>query len=136
MLEKLEQIENTHKELAAQLTVPAIMADALPEYMRCAKAHSELTTIVEKYHEHKELIRGLGETRHAPRKETDPELKALAEEEMPTLQNRPADMRGGSEGVCCCPRIRTTRRTCVLEIRAGTGGDEATLFADGDLPHV
>lgn len=127
MLTKLQQLEGTYQELSTQLTDPAIIADT-QKYMRCAKAHSELTPIVEKFGEFKELSKSIAETHGMIAEEADPELKAMAEEELGYLQAK-LDKCEEDLKELLSPKDPNDEKNVLLEIRAGTGGDEATLFA-------
>jgi peptide chain release factor 1 len=127
MFEKLDQIENKYEELTAALASPAIIADS-SKYQKTAKAHGELTDVVEKYREYKDLKRGVAESKAMLAEESDPEMRAYAQEELTKLEGR----IGGVEEelkVLLLPKDRNDEKNVVLEIRAGTGGDEATLFA-------
>jgi peptide chain release factor 1 len=97
------------------------------KYQKTAKAHSELGEIVAKFREYKDLERGIEDTRSMVREETDPELKAMAEEELGNLERRLAQCETDLK-VLLLPKDPNDERNIILEIRAGTGGDEATLF--------
>jgi len=87
MFERLEQIENKYQELNEALASPEIMSDS-SRYQKTAKAHSEISAIVERYREYKDLKRGISETKTMLAEERDADLKAMAEEELATLQLR------------------------------------------------
>ena len=127
MFERLDQIEARYEELTQALASPEIMSDSA-RYQKTAKAHSEITPVVEKYREYKDLKRGIAESKALLAEETDPEMRAYAEEELAKLEGRV----GGVEEelkVLLLPKDPNDEKNVVLEIRAGTGGDEATLFA-------
>jgi peptide chain release factor 1 len=126
MFERLDQIEVRYEELTQALLSPDITNDSA-KYQKTAKAHSEVAGIVEKYREYKDLKRGIAESRAVLVDETDPEMRAYAEEELAKLESRV----GGVEEelkVLLLPKDPNDDKNVVLEIRAGTGGDEATLF--------
>ncbi len=126
MFERLDQIEIRYDELTQALLSPDITNDSA-KYQKTAKAHSEVAEIVEKYREYKDLKRGIAESRAVLIDETDPEMRAYAEEELAKLESRV----GGVEEelkVLLLPKDPNDDKNVVLEIRAGTGGDEATLF--------
>jgi peptide chain release factor 1 len=127
MFERLDQIEARYEELTQALASPDITNDSA-KYQKTAKAHSEITPIVEKYREYKDLQRGIAESRAMLADETDAEMRAYAEEELAKLQPR---MSGVEEElkVLLLPKDPNDEKNVILEIRAGTGGDEATLFA-------
>ena len=127
MFERLDQIEARYEELTQALASPEIINDSA-RYQKTAKAHSEITPVVEKYREYKDLKRGIAESKAVLAEETDPEMRDYAEEELAKLEGRV----GGVEEelkVLLLPKDPNDEKNVVLEIRAGTGGDEATLFA-------
>jgi peptide chain release factor 1 len=127
MFDRLEQIEAKYEELTQALASPEITADA-SRYQKTAKAHSELTPVVEKYREYKELKRGIEESKAIIAEEADADMRAYAQEELARLEERIA--RASEElKVLLLPKDPNDEKNVVLEIRAGTGGDEATLFA-------
>jgi len=127
MFERLEQTELKYEELTRLLASPEIIGDS-SRYQKTAKAHSEITPIVEKYREYKDLKKGIAESRALLADEKDAEMLAYAKEELDRLEARV----GGVEEelkVLLLPKDPNDEKDVVLEIRAGTGGDEATLFA-------
>ena len=127
MFERLDQIEARYEELTQALSSPEIMNDSA-KYQKTAKAHSEVSSIVEKYREYKDLKRGIAESRAVLADEKDPDMRAYAQEELDKLEARV----GGVEEelkVLLLPKDPNDEKDVILEIRAGTGGDEATLFA-------
>src|SRR5207248_3227284 len=127
MFERLEQIETKYQELNEALASPDIVSDS-SRYQKTAKAHSELTPIVERYREFKDLKRGIADTKTMLLQEHDADLKAMAEEELTTLQAR-LDQTEADLKVLLLPKDPNDERNVILEIRAGTGGDESSLFA-------
>src|SRR5579864_4079249 len=87
MFEKLDQLESKYEELTAALASPAVIADS-SKYQKTAKAHSELTDVVEKYREYKDLKRGISESKTMLAEESDPEMRAYAQEELTKLEER------------------------------------------------
>ena len=127
-LEKLAQIETRYDQLTAQLGDPAVLADQTV-YQRTAKAHSELSEVVEKYREWKGVRNSLEETKAlVEESSSDPEMRNLAHEELAELEKHQAQVEETLR-VLLLPRDPNDEKNVVLEIRAGTGGDEATLFA-------
>src|SRR5262252_5085012 len=127
MFERLHQIEARYDDLTQALASPETINDS-SKYQKTAKAHSELAPIVEKYREYKDLTRGIAESKAVLADEKDPEMRAYAQEELDQLEARV----GGVENelkVLLIPKDPNDEKNVVLEIRAGTGGDEATLFA-------
>jgi peptide chain release factor 1 len=108
------------------LLSPEITNDSA-KYQKTAKAHNEVAGIVEKYREYKDLKRGIAESRAVLVDETDPEMRAYAEEELTKLDARILTVEEDLK-VLLLPKDPNDEKNVVLEIRAGTGGDEATLF--------
>ena len=124
--QKLDQLEKRFDELTQQMADPAIISDA-DQYRKVTKAQSELSDIVAKYREWKKVDDGLAQARPMLQ-EQDPDLKEMAEAEI--AQQEPERLR--IEEVLrflLVPKDPNDDKNVVLEIRAGTGGDEATLFA-------
>jgi peptide chain release factor 1 len=127
-VDKLAEIERKYEALTAQLGEPGVLADQ-SLYQKAAKAHSELREVVEKYREWKGINKGLEETKALLEEaSTDLEMKALAHEELIDLEKRRADVEEQLR-VLLLPKDPNDEKNVVLEIRAGTGGDEASLFA-------
>src|SRR5262250_3377607 len=128
MFERLDQIEARYEELTQSLASPEIVNDSA-RYQKTAKAHSEITPIVEKYREYKDLTRGIAESKAVLADEKDPDMRAYAQEELDKLESRVGQVEDDLK-VLLLPKDPNDEKDVVLEIRAGTGGDEATLFAD------
>ena len=127
MFERLEQIEAKYEELTQALASPEIVADST-RYQKTAKAHSDLLPVVEKYREFKDLNRGIQESKALVADETDPDMRAYAQEELAHLEQRLLAVEQELK-VLLLPKDPNDEKNVILEIRAGTGGDEATLFA-------
>jgi peptide chain release factor 1 len=126
MFERLDQIEARYEELTNALASPDITNDSA-KYQKTAKAHAEIAPVVEKYREYKDLTKGIAESKAVLADEKDPDMRAYAEEELAKLEARV----GGVEEelkVLLLPKDPNDEKNVILEIRAGTGGDEATLF--------
>ncbi len=127
-LEKLAEIEKKYEELTAQLGDAEVLADP-SRYQKAAKALAELSEIVEKYRQWKELRRAIADTKAlVEESSSDPALKTLAQEELAQLENR-QEATEAELKVLILPKDPNDEKNVVLEIRAGTGGDEASLFA-------
>src|SRR5271166_1454149 len=126
MFERLDQIEIRYEELTRALLSPDITNDSA-KYQKTAKAHSEVAGIVEKYREYKDLKRGIAESKALLVDKTDAEMRAYAEEELAKLEARVGTVEEDLK-VLLLPKDPNDEKNVVLEIRAGTGGDEATLF--------
>src|SRR5246500_2833762 len=128
MFERLSQIESRYEELTNALASPDIVNDSA-KYQKTAKAHSEIAPIVEKYREYKDLTRGIAESKAVIADEKDPDMRAYAQEELTQLEARVGQVEADLK-VLLIPKDPNDEKDVILEIRAGTGGDEATLFAD------
>jgi peptide chain release factor 1 len=126
MFDKLKEIEARYGELTDALAKPEVIADS-QEYQKVARAHSELSPVVDKYREWKETSKALEETK-GMLQESDAELRAMAQEELARLEPRLAHIEKDLK-VLLVPKDPNDEKNVVLEVRAGTGGDEATLFA-------
>jgi peptide chain release factor 1 len=127
MFERLNQIEAKYEELTRTLASPEVIGDS-SKYQKTAKAHSELSEIVEKYREYKDLQKGIEESKVMFAEESDADLRSYAQEEITRLQERLTATENDLK-VLLVPKDPNDEKNVVLEIRAGTGGDEATLFA-------
>jgi peptide chain release factor 1 len=127
MFERLDQIEARYEELTQALASPEVIGDS-SKYQKTAKAHSEISPIVEKYREFKDLKKGIAESKAVLADEKDPEMRAYAQEELDKLESRVAGVEEELK-VLMLPKDPNDEKNIILEIRAGTGGDEATLFA-------
>jgi peptide chain release factor 1 len=126
MFERLDQIEARYEELTRALSSPDITSDSA-RYQKTAKAHSEIVPIVERYREFKDLTRGIADSKAMLEDEKDPEMLTYAREELNKLEARVVAVEEELK-VLLLPKDPNDEKNVILEIRAGTGGDEATLF--------
>jgi peptide chain release factor 1 len=119
-------MEARFEDLTRQMADPAVINDA-DLYRKTAKAQSDLSETVQKYREWKTVRDNLDQARQM-RQDPDPDIRAMAEEEIerlePELSNLEDELR-----ILLLPKDPNDEKNVMLEIRAGTGGDEATLFA-------
>ena len=127
MIDKLNSLEKRFEELNALLADPAVFADHAT-YQKHARAHRDLRAVVEKFREYKNILRGIEETKALCESETDPEMRKLADEELAALQEREKECQKELQWLLM-PKDPNDEKNVLLEIRAGTGGNEATLFA-------
>jgi peptide chain release factor 1 len=127
MFQKLASLEERYKELARQLSDPNLVQD-LKRFQKTARAHAELEEIVEEYRRYKSLDAAIRETRQLLHDEEDLELVKLARDELAELEEK-VDVCTQKLRFLLIPKDPNDERDVILEIRAGTGGDEATLFA-------
>src|SRR5882724_9625845 len=123
---QLDQIEVRFEELSQQLADPAITSDG-DRYRKAAKQHSDLSEMVSRYREWKRAEGDIQQAR-SMLAEADPELKDMAVEEIARLEPEKGRIEEELK-VLLLPKDPLDDKNVVLEIRAGTGGDEATLFA-------
>ena len=129
MFDKLLSVENKYDELMTKLGTAEVQAD-VAEYRRSAKTLSELEPLVQKFRQYKSIeedIKGAEELVNG----SDAEMRELAREELKTLEVR-RDALLQELKILLIPKDPNDEKNVILEIRAGTGGDEAALFA-GDL---
>ncbi len=127
LAEKLEQIEARYEELGAQLSAPEVLADSA-RFQRLAKAHAELSDVVGKYREWKQVEKQLADARQMLRDAEDADLKQLAHDEIRSLEARKEAVEHNLK-ILLLPKDPNDDKNIILEIRAGTGGEEAALFA-------
>ena len=126
--EKLAEIEKKYDELNSQLGSADVLADPA-RYQKAAKAHSDLREVVEKFRQWKDVQKSLAETKALLEESgSDAEMRALAQEEFERLKPQQEQIEGELK-ILLLPKDPNDEKNVVLEIRAGTGGDEATLFA-------
>ncbi|HVT19652.1 MAG TPA: peptide chain release factor 1 [Thermoanaerobaculia bacterium] len=131
MLEKLSQLEKTHQELTEKLADPAVLTNR-KVYAETNKALAEIRHVVDLYREYTAVQRHLADTQELlAGLARDDELHALAQEEREELLAKAQRLEGELHRELT-PKDPNDARNVVLEIRAGTGGDEASLFA-GEL---
>src|SRR5437764_1274873 len=127
MLEKLEQIEARYEELTQELASPDVMSDYVA-YTKAAKQHRSLGEVVKKYREMKSLKEEIEGARELLDTADDEEMRELARVEIDTLSAR-LEQTESDLKLLLIPTDPNDEKNVILEIRAGTGGDEATLFA-------
>ncbi len=127
MLEKLESVKENFKELTDKLTNPEVIANQA-EFQRLAKKRSEMESIVNAYDEYTSMLKKLKDAESMVEIETDPELKELAELEVSELKPQIEKMEGQLK-LLLIPKDEDDQKNTIFEIRAGTGGEEAALFA-------
>jgi len=127
MFNKLNGVEERFGQLEALLSDPSVLQDR-GAYQKYAREHSELTEIVAAYREHKAIDQELNESLELL-KDNDPEMKSLAKEEVERLSAEKEQLELKLKQLLI-PKDPLDAKNVLLEIRAGTGGDEAGLFAN------
>lgn len=130
LITRLEEIEKSYKELETKLSDPAVLADQA-EFRRLAKTRHQLETTVDAYHQWQEIDNELSGAQEILRTESDKELREIAEVEIDTLK-RKSDELTEQLKIMLLPKDPNDEKDIMVEIRAGAGGDEASIFA-GDL---
>lgn len=130
MFAKLQEVEDRYEELGRRLADPEVISDH-HEYQRAAKAHSDLSEIVTKYRELKDARKQIGETEELLGEQIEDELKRMAQTELDDLKSR-LETLSQELKVMLLPQDPNDEKDVIVEIRAGTGGEEAGLFV-GDL---
>jgi peptide chain release factor 1 len=130
MLDKLEAIYTRYKEIEEQMNDPQVTAD-MKRYVKLSKDYKDLQPVVKAYHEYKALLDTISECKELLDSEKDPELREMAKEELVAAQERKEPMEDDIR-LLLIPADPQDSKNAVVEIRGGTGGDEACIFA-GDL---
>ncbi|RKY84705.1 peptide chain release factor 1 [candidate division KSB1 bacterium] len=130
MIKKLENIKEHYEKITEELGKMEVISDQ-KRYIKLSKEHSELTPIIEKYNEYKETLNNILEDEKILKESSDSELKELAKVEIEELMEKQESIENELKYLLL-PKDPDDSRNVIMEIRAGTGGDEAGLFA-GDL---
>jgi peptide chain release factor 1 len=126
MLDKLNAVERRYGELTSLLADPGVQGDAA-EYRKHARALADIEPLVERYREYKDVLGHIEQAEELLRS-SDADMRALAQEELSTLDARRDGLLQDLK-LLLVPRDPNDEKNVLLEIRAGTGGDEAALFA-------
>jgi peptide chain release factor 1 len=130
LFEKLDHIESRYEEMTQQLSSPEVLSDSA-RYQKLAKTHAEMAEMVAKYREWKEIEKGLQGAKQLLVESDDPEMKQMAHDEEHALEARHEIVERELK-LLLIPKDPNDEKNVIVEIRAGTGGDEASLFA-GEL---
>jgi peptide chain release factor 1 len=126
MFAKLENLERRFADLERQLSSPDIVTDQ-DRYRKLTKAHADLRDVVDVFKKYKAQRAQLGESK-AMQNDPDPEIRDMAFEEARDLEKSMEDLERELK-ILLLPKDPMDEKNSILEIRAGTGGDEAALFA-------
>ena len=126
MFGKLEEIEEKYLKLEQELAEPDIFNDQ-ERYKKVSKAHADLGEVVAVFREHKQLSSDLEDNREMLA-DSDPEIREMAKVEIDEIEERIPELEEKLK-VLLLPKDPMDEKNIILEIRAGTGGDEAALFA-------
>ncbi|HRP88881.1 MAG TPA: peptide chain release factor 1 [Edaphocola sp.] len=130
MIEKLEAIQAKFNDLGVALTNPEVVSDN-KKFMQLSKEYKKLEPLVNTYKSYRKVLDGIDFGKEVLETENDPELKEMAKEEL-LIQEEEKDRLEEEIRQLLIPKDPIDEKNAVLEIRAGTGGDEASIFA-GDL---
>ena len=128
--EKLDQLDARYQEMTQELSTPEVVTDSA-RFQKLAKQHSDLETIVNKHREFKQIEKDLAATRQMVVESEDAEMRHMAQEEEKLLTVRKEQTERELK-LLLLPHDPIDDKNIILEIRAGTGGNEAGIFA-GDL---
>jgi peptide chain release factor 1 len=126
MFDRLESVEEKFRKLEADLSNPDLLANQ-KEYQRVVREHSEVASIVEKYRHYKKIKEQIRENQELLEVESDAEMKELIRQEVTELKQQMEDT-GEELKFMLAPKDPNDDKSVILEIRAGTGGEEAALF--------
>jgi len=127
MLEKLKSLEEKYEELSELLSQPETVSD-LSRYQKLSKALSDLTDIVNTYRDYKQVLNDISEAEGLLREELDSEFRDLVEQEFEESRDRKIELERSLQ-MLLLPKDPNDDKSVIMEIRAGTGGEEAALFA-------
>jgi len=129
MFDKIAELERRFEELESLLSDPVVLGNQ-PEFRRLSKEHAGLSELVAAFREYKKILVDMEDNRELL-KEPDQEMREMAQAELLSLEDRRATLESEIK-LLLLPKDPNDDKSVVLEIRAGTGGDESALFA-GDL---
>jgi len=124
---KLDEIQSRYDEMTRELSSPEAHDDTA-RFQKLAKQHSELAEIVNKYREWRAIEKGIEDAKHLQSESDDAEMRELAHEELRSLESRRESVERAVK-LLLVPKDPNDEKNVIVEIRAGTGGDEASLFA-------
>jgi peptide chain release factor 1 len=130
MLEKLEALYNRWQEIEQQLNDPGVMSD-MKRYVKLNRDYKDLQPVVDAYLRYKKIDSDIASAKEVLHKEKDEDYRAMAKEEINMLNEAKENLEDEIQ-VLLLPTDPEDSKNAILEIRAGTGGDEASIFA-GDL---
>jgi peptide chain release factor 1 len=127
MFEKIEELERHYQELESLLADPVVIGNQ-GEFRKLSREHAELSALVDAYRRYRKILAEINDNRGLL---ADPDMKEMAEEELSNLEGEKERLEG-EINLLLLPRDPNDDKSVILEIRAGTGGEESALFA-GDL---
>jgi len=125
--QRLQSLENRYADLEVRLADPEVIR-AQEVYQKLRKEHAEITPLIQAFRQYQQVQKELAEGQSLLKEETDEDMKALIREEVQNLKDRAARLEGELRFLLL-PKDPNDEKNVLLEIRAGTGGEEAALFA-------
>ena len=133
LLERLEGLDARFEEIQTLITDPSVIADQ-KRYVKLSKEYKSLENLLEVTHEYKKMVQDIEDAKELLASESDEELRAMAREEIDANQEELPKMEEKIK-LLLIPEDPEDSKNAIIEIRGGTGGDEAALFA-GDLARM
>jgi peptide chain release factor 1 len=130
ILDKYENIKYRFEEVGQQITDPEVMKD-MKRYVKLSQEYKHLEELVKSFEEYKNIVDNIASTKQLLSEETDEEMREMAKEELEELESQ-IEPKEQEIKMLLVPADPDDSKNAILEIRAGTGGDEASIFA-GDL---
>ena len=130
LLDKLEGLVSRFEEVSTLITDPSVISD-MNRFVRLNKEYRDLEQIVNARNEYKSLLEGIAEAKEILESDNDPEMRDMAKEEIEANSNRIPELEEEIK-IMLIPSDPQDDKNAIVEIRGGTGGDEASIFA-GDL---
>jgi peptide chain release factor 1 len=127
MFDKIEELERRYQELEALLSDPSVISNQ-PEFRKLSREHSDLSQLVAAYRRWRKVVDEIKDNQGML---SDPDMKEMAEEELKSLEAEKEQLHADIQ-LLLLPKDPNDNKGVILEIRAGTGGDESALFS-GDL---
>jgi len=130
ILEKLEVVNRRFLDITREINNPEVVSD-MKRYVRLSKEHKSLKPVVAAYSDYRNVVSNIESAKEILSQDKDDEMKEMAKSEIEELTARKAELEEKIK-LLLIPADPEDEKDAVLEIRAGTGGDEASIFA-GDL---
>lgn len=127
MIDKLEEIKRRFEEVSELIVLPETMAD-MKKYSKLNKEYKDLKEVVEKYEEYKNVLGNISTSKEVLKTEKDPEFRDMAKLELEELEPKKEELEEEIK-LMLIPKDPNDDKNVILEVRAGAGGDESSLFA-------
>lgn len=127
MLEKLQQLEERYMELENLISDPEVISNQ-EEWQKHTRAHAALSEVVAAFREYKEISKGIKDNKELLNDKPDPEFREMVENDLDELNDKKEELESRLK-ILLLPKAPNDDKNVIIEIRGGTGGDEAALFA-------